>query len=122
MKYILYSAVSAENISQYLGKPEYSYYFVLKKYIPVFEKLGDVIVVHSFVAIEEALAELGDSGSVVICCAPPNKSYINTRVRVVNIFAWEFDNLPNENVGSRCKAELGGCLIPARRCDYPFKL
>ena len=96
MNYIMYSAVSAENISEYLGKPEYSYYFVLKKYIPVFEKLGDVIVVHSFVAIEEMLAEFGDGESVVICCAPPNKSYINSRVKVVNIFAWEFDNLPNE--------------------------
>ena len=79
MNYIMYSAVSAENISEYLGKPEYSYYFVLKKYIPVFEKLGDVIVVHSFVAIEEMLTEFGDGESVVICCAPPNKSYINSR-------------------------------------------
>ena len=96
MNYIMYSAVSAENISEYLGKPEYSYYFVLKKYIPVFEKLGDVIVVHSFVAIEEMLAEFDDGEVVVICCAPPNKSYINSRVKVVNIFAWEFDNLPNE--------------------------
>jgi glycosyltransferase involved in cell wall biosynthesis len=96
MKFIIYSAVSAKNISSYLGKPEYSYYFVLKKYLPVFESLGSYVVVHSFDTIEYQIEKCINNEIIVICCAPPNKSYINVDVRVVNVFAWEFDNLPNE--------------------------
>jgi glycosyltransferase involved in cell wall biosynthesis len=96
MKFIIYSAVSAKNISSYLGKPEYSYYFVLKKYLPIFEALGEITLVHSFSDIDVAASGLSPQDDYVICFSPPNKSYINSSIKVINIFAWEFDNLPYE--------------------------
>ena len=48
MNFILYSDVNDHSISQSLGRPEYSYYFVLKAYRPVLESLGPVHVAVSY--------------------------------------------------------------------------
>jgi glycosyltransferase involved in cell wall biosynthesis len=99
MKFIVYSAVSSENIGEYLGKPEYSYYFVLKKFLSIFEQLGETYSVHSFTDINKLVDAFREDNFFVVCCAPPNKSYINVNARVISVFAWEFDNLPNETWG-----------------------
>ena len=45
MIFALYSEVDASSISSKLGKPQYSYYFLLKYFRAVFEALGTVVVV-----------------------------------------------------------------------------
>ena len=45
MRFLVYSEVNSETISQSLGLSEYSYYFVLKEFLPVLRELGDVCVV-----------------------------------------------------------------------------
>ena len=52
MNFILYSDVNDSSISQSLGRPEYSYYFVLKAYRPVLESLGRVHVVSSTAEVD----------------------------------------------------------------------
>ena len=39
MLIIIYSETNQSNILENLGKPEYSYYFVLKEFRPVLERL-----------------------------------------------------------------------------------
>lgn len=45
MLIIIYSETNQSNILENLGKPEYSYYFVLKEFRPVLERLGRVVEV-----------------------------------------------------------------------------
>ena len=45
MLIIIHSETNKSNIEQNLGRPEYSYYFVLKEFRPVLERLGQVIEV-----------------------------------------------------------------------------
>ena len=40
MLFIIYSATDSSSIESSLGLPEYSYYFVLKEFRPMLEKLG----------------------------------------------------------------------------------
>ena len=42
---IVYSETTESLLETWLGKPEYSYYFVLKEFRPVLEKLGRVVTV-----------------------------------------------------------------------------
>lgn len=45
MLIIIHSETNKSNIQQNLGRPEYSYYFVLKEFRPVLERIGQVIEV-----------------------------------------------------------------------------
>ncbi|WP_162963405.1 hypothetical protein, partial [Pseudomonas aeruginosa] len=45
MNFILYSDINERSIGHNLGRPEYSYYFVLKAYRPILESLGQVHLV-----------------------------------------------------------------------------
>ena len=50
------------SISQSLGRPEYSYYFVLKAYRPVLESLGRVHVVDSVGEVDPLFRRLAAEG------------------------------------------------------------
>ena len=62
MNFILYSDVNDSSISQSLGRPEYSYYFVLKAYRPVLESLGRVHVVSSTAEVDPLYKQLLAAG------------------------------------------------------------
>lgn len=62
MNFILYSDVNDRSISQSLGRPEYSYYFVLKAYRPVLESLGQVHVVSSAAEVDPLYRQLQLAG------------------------------------------------------------
>ena len=40
---ITYSETTADSIEQRIGKAEYSYYFIYKKYLPALKQLGTLI-------------------------------------------------------------------------------
>ena len=46
MKILVYSAMNAETVLHNFGEPEYSYYFVLREFMPLLRQFGDVQVVH----------------------------------------------------------------------------
>ena len=43
MLILIHSETNRSNIRENLGKPEYSYYFVLKEFRPLLERLGQVM-------------------------------------------------------------------------------
>ena len=51
MLIIIYSETNQSNILENLGKPEYSYYFVLKEFRPVLERKGQVLKVRRAVDV-----------------------------------------------------------------------
>ncbi|HJR29242.1 MAG TPA: glycosyltransferase family 1 protein, partial [Pseudomonas sp.] len=99
MNFILYSDVNDSSISQSLGRPEYSYYFVLKAYRPLFESLGQVHVVSSAAEVDPLYRQLQQAGQdcLFISFAPPHKTPTDLQCPMVCVVAWEFDTIPAEH-------------------------
>lgn len=99
MTFIVYSQVSEEKLSDSLGVPEYSYYFVLKGYLPVLRELGQVIPVKNpeqeVDAIYDDCRRRGED-CVFLTFSPPNKSAVGLRCPTVCVIAWEYDRIPDE--------------------------
>lgn len=98
MNFILYSDVNDHSISQSLGLPEYSYYFVLKAYRPVLESLGQVHVVASTAEVDPLYRQLLLKGqdSLFLSFAPPHKTPIDLQCPTLCVVAWEFDTIPDQ--------------------------
>ncbi|MBV4461158.1 glycosyltransferase [Pseudomonas sp. COR58] len=98
MNFILYSDVNDHSISQSLGRPEYSYYFVLKAYRPVLESLGQVHVVSSPAEVDPLYRQLVARGEdcLFLSFAPPQKTPTELACPMVCVVAWEFDSIPDE--------------------------
>ncbi|MDN6855253.1 glycosyltransferase [Pseudomonas sp. CAN2814] len=99
MRFLVYSDVNASNIATSLGRPEYSYYFVLKEFMPVLQQLGEVIVVHDPLRevdplFHQALAD--GERCVFLSFSPPHKTVRGLICPTIPIFAWEFDTIPDE--------------------------
>jgi len=99
MIFIVYSEISEEKLSGSLGLPEYSYYFVLRGFLPVLRELGQVAMVNNpeqeVDAIYDDCRKRGES-CVFITFSPPNKSAMGLRCPTVCVLAWEFDRIPDE--------------------------
>ena len=97
MNFILYSDVNDRSISQSLGRPEYSYYFVLKAYRPVLESLGQVHVVSSAAEVDPLYRQLQLAGQdcLFLSFAPPHKTPTDLQCPVVCVIAWEYDSIPD---------------------------
>ncbi|KIQ57743.1 glycosyltransferase, partial [Pseudomonas fluorescens] len=99
MNFILYSDVNDHSISQSLGRPEYSYYFVLKAYRPVLESLGTVHVVASVAEVDPLYLALQEAGQdcLFLSFSPPHKAPVDLLCPMVCVVAWEFDSIPAEH-------------------------
>ncbi|WP_053150572.1 glycosyltransferase [Pseudomonas sp. P97.38] len=99
MNFILYSDVNDHSISQSLGRPEYSYYFVLKAYRPVLESLGTVHVVASVAEVDPLYRALQEAGQecLFLSFSPPHKTPVDLLCPMVCVVAWEFDSIPAEH-------------------------
>lgn len=99
MVFIVYSEVSEKKLSGSLGMPEYSYYFVLRGFVPVLRELGRVIPVQNpekdVDAIYDDCLRKGEQ-CVFLSFSPPNKSAVGLRCPTLCVFAWEFDRIPDE--------------------------
>jgi glycosyltransferase involved in cell wall biosynthesis len=91
------SKIDQSSIRSSLGKPEYSYYFLMKDFLPVLGRLGTVIVVESLEEIDRLSARYQAEGETVIfmSVSPPHQTPLNLSCPTVTLFAWEFDGLPS---------------------------
>jgi glycosyltransferase involved in cell wall biosynthesis len=96
---IIYSKTYKGKVEQELGESEYSYYFVLKEYRPVLERLGIVVAVgdpeNEVDALRRSAIAHGED-CIFLSFAPPHQTLIDLECPTVPIFAWEFDTLPTE--------------------------
>lgn len=99
MKFIVYSQISEKKLSTSLGLPEYSYYFVLRSFLPVLQELGQVVVVsqpeEEVDAIYDECRKQGED-CLFLTFSPPHKSAVNLRCPTVCVLAWEYDPVPKE--------------------------
>lgn len=99
MLIIIYSETNQHTIAQNLGRSEYSYYFVLKEYRPVLERLGRVVEVSDPQTEVDALyldcLSRGED-CVFLSFSPPHRTPVHFACPTVPVFAWEFSTIPNE--------------------------
>ncbi len=91
------SKVDQSSIRNSLGKPEYSYYFLLKEFLPALERVGRVVQVQSPEEVEVLSAQYRAVGEEVVffSFSPPHQVPLGASCPTVVVFAWEFDSLPS---------------------------
>ncbi|MFJ3051313.1 glycosyltransferase [Pseudomonas nitroreducens] len=99
MKILVYSATNAATIRTSLGAPEYSYYFVLKEFLPALQEMAEVVVIddpaEQVDAIYHECRRRGE-GCVFLSFSPPHKTLAKLECPTLPVFAWEFDTIPDE--------------------------
>jgi glycosyltransferase involved in cell wall biosynthesis len=91
------SKIDQASIQGSLGKPEYSYFFLMKDFLPALERLGTVLSVKSTDQIERLSEQYRASGEEVVFLSfsPPHQVPLGLSCPTVVVFAWEFDTLPS---------------------------
>lgn len=85
-------------LSTSIGLPQYSYFFVLEKFKPILQTLGDVVELWTTEQIEyhtRLFAERGEP-CVLFSFTPPQDIPEKVSCPVICVLAWEFTNIPNE--------------------------
>lgn len=92
------SKISRTSIQASLGKPEYSYYFLLKQFMPALEQIARVIPVESNAEVDPLYRQLSESGEKVIflSVSPPQQTPVDLQCPTVCLFAWEFHDAPDQ--------------------------
>lgn len=99
MLIIIHSETNQHTIVSNLGRSEYSYYFVLKEYRPVLERLGRVVEVRDPETEVDALyfdCLARGQACVFLSFSPPHRTPTGLACPTVPVFAWEFSTIPNE--------------------------
>ncbi len=99
MLILVYSKINSHNIHSSIGQIEYSYYFVLRKFLPVLKEIGKVQTVSDPLLevddfYEKALKE--GMKCIFLCFTAPHNSFIDLKCPTIPVFAWEYDTIPNE--------------------------
>lgn len=92
------SKVSHASIQASLGKPEYSYYFLLKEFLPALERVAQVMVLDSVADVDRLYHQYTEAGEQVVflSVSPPHQTPIGLDCPTLCLFAWEFDSLPDQ--------------------------
>jgi hypothetical protein len=99
--FLVYSPQSSGNIADSMGLADYSYYFVMQRFLPVLQRIGLVIQVRNPALeadrLSSVLKRLGVE-SLLLSFAPPNKTP-QVRCTTLPVFAWEYSTIPTESWG-----------------------
>mgnify|MGYP000203095220 CR=1 FL=1 len=100
MIFLVYTKYNSDTIQESIGESEYSYYFVLKKFLPVLEKIGEVRRVENpFLEVdpiyEQALQE--EQTCFFLSFTAPHNTIVDLKCPTIPVFAWEYDTIPNES-------------------------
>lgn len=99
MLFLIYSATNSTTIESSLGFAEYSYYFVLKDFLPMLEKLGEIrIILRPELEVDAIYYACKKEGRdcLFLSFSPPNKTLMALKCPTIPVFAWEFDTIPDE--------------------------
>ncbi|MFZ1833784.1 MAG: methyltransferase domain-containing protein, partial [Pseudomonadales bacterium] len=100
MMFLVHANFAAETIEGDLGKEDYSYYFVLRSYVPVLQALGTVVELrdpHTEADVWHSQCAARGEYCVLLAFSPPHRIPMGLRCPVVPVFAWEYDSIPDES-------------------------
>jgi hypothetical protein len=97
MIFLLHSGIDATAIASKLGKPEYSYFFVLDGFRKALERLGQIVMVDDPESEIDTFHENSTEECLFLSFAPPNHAPVGMKCPTLSVFAWEFSNIPYES-------------------------
>ncbi|HSB94969.1 MAG TPA: hypothetical protein VLC91_00870 [Spongiibacteraceae bacterium] len=102
MIFFVYTSESATSITERLGLPDYSYFFVMEKFLPVLAKLGRVIILKTLADVDAQFAAHSALGRAVVLLSftPPHRTPVGLRCPTFPVFAWEYSTIPSEAWGN----------------------
>lgn len=106
--FLVYSTTTVETIQSSLGEPEYSYFFVLQSYVPVLERIGEVVLLKDPATEADSLYESYTASGrycVMLAFCPPDHLMLDLECPVIPVFAWEYENIPNETWDNNMQAD-----------------
>lgn len=126
MKFLVYSAMNSEAVRQRFGEPEYSYYFVLREFLPLLRQLGEVQLIDDPAKQVDPLYHAAvDSGQtcVFLSFSPPHLTCLGLDCPTIPVFAWEFSSMPDETWWedrpeqnwSWCLKQCAGAIVHSRQ-------
>jgi glycosyltransferase involved in cell wall biosynthesis len=99
MKIIVYSAMDARTVVESFGEPEYSYYFVLREFLPLLDSIGTVVSIsdpaREVDPLYQAACASGEN-CIFLSFTPPHLTQTNLACPTFPVFAWEFSSMPTE--------------------------
>lgn len=99
MIFLLHATENDRSIANRMGLADYSYYFVMKRFLPVLERLGEVRMIDDTNTAATLIAELQRRGKevVLLSFSPPQRVPQGLGCPVLPVFAWEYSTLPDES-------------------------
>ena len=100
MTILVYTKFNSDNIRNNLGSSEYSYYFVLQKFLPVLREIGQVqLIENPALEVDDYYMKALEDGlqCIFLCFTAPHHSYFDLKCPTIPVFAWEYDTIPNES-------------------------
>ncbi len=102
MVIIVHADINDATIQAHLGQSEYSYYFVLKEFLPMLDHIGIVVRIQNpdpeVDAIFQICQHLGEP-CIFLSFSPPHLTPIHFQCPTLSVFAWEFYDIPDESWG-----------------------
>lgn len=96
MKILVYCPLHSGNIQSSLGAADYSYYFVMQRFLPLLREFGEVEVLAEPPDDELVASYLKEDECIYFAFTPPDKATGPTLCPVVPVFAWEYSTIPDE--------------------------
>jgi glycosyltransferase involved in cell wall biosynthesis len=98
MIFFVYVTESDGDISKNLGAADYSYFFVMKTFVPVLQRIGEVIFVKKINKLNRRYAALKAKGqsAILLSFTPPHKTPTKLDCPTLPVFAWEYSTIPSE--------------------------
>lgn len=99
MVIILYSAETGKSIQANMGVPEYSYYFVLKKFRKILCDFAHIVEVknpETEVDVIYKKCRLRGEPCLFFSFSPPHKTVVGLKCPTISVFAWEYLTIPTE--------------------------
>ncbi len=92
------SKIDSANIKASLGRPEYSYYFLLKEFLPALHRIAKVIQIGDTEEIDRLYEKYQSTDEFVVFLSfsPPHQTPVGLKCPTICVFAWEFNNIPED--------------------------
>lgn len=97
---MVFSETKAETVRSSLGNADYSYYFILEKYLPLLRRIGTVQHIDDpGVEVDSlyAAARSANRKAIFLSFTPPHRTVRNLSCPTVCVMAWEFGSIPDED-------------------------